>query len=241
MDLLQTPPEMGQRIHRMIRELTGCNDPYREFKHWANSSALELLPKLRGLIEDADDPVEMALRISIAGNVIDFGAKPQMGEINVRDAIDESLVLPLDGDLEEFRDAVSMANDILYLLDNSGEIVFDGLLIEYLGAKNITAVVRGAPVINDSTMVDAEECGITKLVAVIDNGSDVPGTLLDECSDEFRRRFDAADLIIAKGQGNYETLSEADADIFFILKVKCAVIAKDIGCDVGSMVLKRSR
>ena len=100
--------------------------------------------------------------------------------------------------------------------------------------------VRGAPVINDATLTDARTAGITDLVTVVDNGSDAPGTLLSECSEAFRRRFGKADLIIAKGQGNYEALSETGKDIFFLLKAKCPVIADHLACPVGSLVVHRS-
>ena len=104
----------------------------------------------------------------------------------------------------------------------------------------ITVVVRGSPVINDATMTDAETAGMTELVDVIDNGSDAPGTVLDDCSEAFQERFNRADVVIAKGNGNYETLSEVERDIFFALKVKCSVIARDLGCPVDTLVLRRS-
>jgi uncharacterized protein with ATP-grasp and redox domains len=105
----------------------------------------------------------------------------------------------------------------------------------------VTVAVRGAPVINDVTIADTQPAGIPGLVEVVDNGSDAPGTILDDCSAEFQRRFDEADLIIAKGQGNYETLSEVEKDIFFMLKAKCPVIARDLACHVGGLILRRSR
>ena len=163
-----------------------------------------------------------------------------MGEINIGESIEYALSNLLNGNLEEFSQAVFRADNILYLADNAGEIVFDRLLIELLPLEKITVAVRGFPTINDATMHDAETAGITKLVRVIDNGSDVPGTILDKCSEAFRYSFDRADLVISKGQGNYETLSEVDKDIFFLLKVKCPIIAKKISCPVGSLVLRRS-
>ena len=239
MDLRSTPPEMGRRIHRLIRELTGIDDPYREAKEWSNTLALDLLPKLRATVENADDPLETAVRLAIAGNVLDFGAVRDMGESKLHEAIEHALNAPIDGDISEFRDAVNSAADILFLADNAGEIVFDRLLIEQLGPDKTTVVVKGSPVINDATMEDAEASGMIDLVDVIDNGSDVPGTIPEECSEDFRRRFDDAGLIIAKGQGNYETLSDVNKNIFFILKAKCPVIANDIGCEVDSLILRR--
>jgi uncharacterized protein with ATP-grasp and redox domains len=126
------------------------------------------------------------------------------------------------------------------LTDNAGEIVFDRFLIEQLPFDRVTVVVRGFPVINDATIADAETAGLTDIVEVMTNGSDAPGTILDDCSEEFRTRFAEADLIIAKGQGNYETLRECLRPIFFLLRVKCPLVANDLDCPVGSMVLRPS-
>jgi len=145
----------------------------------------------------------------------------------------------LDANLAEFSRAIAAAERILYLADNAGEIVFDRLLIERLPTEKVTVAVRGLPVINDATLIDAEYAGITELVEVIDNGSDAPGTILEDCSEAFLERFHAADLIISKGQGNYETLSQVHKDIYFLLKVKCPVVARDVGCQMNSLVLQR--
>jgi len=241
MDLRQTPPEMAQWIHRRIREHTGQSDPYRQIKDRFNRMALKLYPTLQGWVEDSDNPMETAVRLVIAGNVIDFGVNSHLSESEVHEALMHSLSTPLDGNVEEFSRAFSSADRILYLADNAGEIVFDRLLIERIPAGKVTVGVRGFPVINDATIRDAEDAGITGLVEVIENGSDAPGTILADCSKAFLERFNNADLIVAKGQGNYETLSEVDKDIYFLLKAKCPVIARDIGCQEGAMVLERSK
>lgn len=142
--------------------------------------------------------------------------------------------------LEAFKEAVSQAERILFLADNAGEIAFDRLLIELLPTEKVTVAVKGKPVINDATLEDARMTGLTDLVEVVDNGSDAPGTILASCSQAFRDRFEKAYLVIAKGQGNYESLSDSDKDIFFILKVKCPVIAQGLHCAAGSMILQRS-
>jgi damage-control phosphatase, subfamily I len=240
MDLRRTPPEMAQWIHRRIREHVSQSDPYRQIKDRFNRMALELYPTLQQWVEDSNKPMETAVRLAIAGNVIDFGVNNQVNEAQVRQSVKHSLSASLDADLDEFFRAVSDAERILYLADNAGEIVFDRLLIERMPPGKVTVVVRGFPVINDATMTDAEDAGLVELVEVIDNGSDAPGTILGDCSRSFRDRFDEADLIIAKGQGNYETLSEVDKDIYFLLKVKCPVIARDIGSEMHSLVLRRS-
>jgi len=241
MDLHQTPPEMAQWIHRRIREHVGQSDPYRQIKDQFNKMALKLYPTLRDWVGQSDVPMETAVRLVIAGNVIDFGVNSQLTEAQVRQSVIHALSVPLDADVEEFSRAVSDAGQILYLTDNAGEIVFDRLLIERMPPGKVTVGVRGFPVINDATMKDAEDTGITRLAEVVGNGSDAPGTILGDCSETFVERFTKADLIIAKGQGNYETLSEADKDIYFLLKAKCPVIARDIGCEIGSLVLRRSK
>jgi uncharacterized protein with ATP-grasp and redox domains len=240
MDLRQPPPVMGQYIHRLIRRLTGQDDPYRQIKQRHNRLALELYPKLRTIVRESADPFETALRLAIAGNVIDLGANPGLDDACVSEGIEHALSARLDGDVHALEHAVAQAQRILYLADNAGEIAFDRLLLEQMPVERATVAVRGSPVINDATIADTQAAGIPGLVEVIDNGSDAPGTILEDCGTEFRRRFDRADLIIAKGQGNYETLSDVPKDIFFVLKAKCPVIADHLGCRVGSLILRRS-
>jgi len=242
MDLRQSPPAMAQKVHRVIRKLTGVKDPYLQMKNRFNKLALQMYPDLKKRIEDSLDPFQTAVQLAIAGNIIDLGVKSTLEESSVQKAITESLTEPLDVKaLEEFSTATAQANDILYLGDNAGEIVFDRLLIEQLPCENITFVVKAGPIINDATIEDAQIVGLTDIVDVIDNGSDAPGTILENCSKAFRRRFDESDLVIAKGQGNYETLSDIDKNMFFLLRAKCPVIARDIGCEVGEMILRKNK
>ena len=130
---------------------------------------------------------------------------------------------------------------ILYLTDNAGEIVFDRLLIEQLPAGKVVVAVRGAPVLNDAVRADAETADLPDVAPVVDNGSDAPGTILDDCSAEFRGRYAAADLVIAKGQGNYETLAEEDKNLYFLFTVKCPLVAGRVGEPVGRLVARRQR
>jgi len=240
LDMSQSPPVIGQQIHRLIRSLVGSDDPYYRVKKQFNSLALKLYPDLRKQIISSNDQIETAIRLAIAGNIIDFGVKSSLSESEVKKTINDSLSDYLDPEqVQDFKNAVVEAEEILYLVDNAGEIVFDHLLIEQLPVEKITVVVKGSPVINDATIDDANVVGLGRIVEVIDNGSDGPGTILGTCSQTFRNRFENADLIIAKGQGNYETLSEADKNIFFILKAKCPVIAGDLGCEVGEMILRK--
>ncbi len=234
LDLSQCPPVVGQRIHRRLRELTGGGDPYAEAKTRFTRLALELLPEMAARVESAADPFTAAVQLAIAGNVIDLGANGLLTESEVRSSMSELARQPLCGDVEVLRAAAQRAQRILYLADNAGEVVLDRPLITLLGSGRVTVAVRGAPVINDATRADAEAAGLTGLVEVIDNGSDAPGTVLAECSADFRARFSEAELIIAKGQGNFETLSGVEANVFFLFKAKCPVIAGHARLPLGA-------
>jgi len=239
MDLSESPPVLAQRIHCRLRELTGVVDPYREAKAQHNQMAMEMFPVLQAEVASSKDPFSRAVHLAIAGNIIDLGVKSGLSEVEIHASLEQAASEELLGDLEAFRVAVNQATRILYLADNAGEIVFDRLLIEQLPLKRVALAVRGAPIINDVTRVDAQAAGLDGLVEVIDNGSDTPGTVLAECSEEFQKRFFEADLIISKGQGNFETLSDSLENIFFLFKAKCSVAADQVGCPVGTQVLFR--
>ncbi len=240
MDLQVFPPIMGQYIHRIIRKFSGCDDPYRSVKEQFNAHALALYPALKELVDNSPNRFETAVRLAIAGNIIDFGVNTDIDYMVIQKTIASVLAGPIVGHMQHFHEVVDASPRILYLGDNTGEIVFDRLLIEQLSMHKVTFVVRGSPIINDATITDAVDTGITDLVNVIENGSDAPGTVLSDCSDAFRRAFREADVVIAKGQGNYETLSDINKNIFFLLKAKCAVIAEDMGCEVGDSVITRT-
>lgn len=240
MDFSQSPPQMAQFIHRRIRALTGESDPFREAKQRQNELALALRSEFYQQHDMANIELETAVRLAIAGNVIDLGAKSQLSDEEIRNEVRSSLTADLDSDVKDLASAVQRAKSILYLTDNAGEIVFDQILIDQLPMSKVTVAVRGAAIINDATMVDAEFAGLHQRVTVMENGSDAPGTILDDCSPEFRSQFGSAELIIAKGQGNFETLSEVAAPIFFLLRVKCAIVASSLGVPVGTMVMRRS-
>lgn len=239
-DLSQPAPVMGQLMHRRLREIIGDDDPYREAKDRQNHMALRILPELKRAVEAASDPLMIAVRLAIAGNVIDMGVNGDITESHVRESVRQASAGPLVGDLKGFRRAVAEAHRILYLTDNAGEIAFDRLLIEQLSPARVTVAVRGFPILNDATLSDARTVGLHEIVEIIDNGSDAPGTLLADCSPEFKRCFAGADLIIAKGQGNFETLSDESYPIYFLFQVKCPVVAACARVPMGSRVLKRS-
>jgi uncharacterized protein with ATP-grasp and redox domains len=232
-----SPPVLAQSIHRRLRRQTGTADPYLTLKREHNALALRLLPGLRKELDQSPDPLLCATQLAIAGNIIDLGAKTNVREADLVQAIQSALQEPLRGDTGLFRKVVAEAETILYLADNAGEIIFDRLLIEQLGPQRVILAVRGAPILNDALREDARMAGLEGMVRIIDNGSDVPGTDLPQCSAEFRSLFDSADLILSKGQGNYETLSGTPANIFFLFKVKCPVVAKASGQPLNAHVL----
>ena len=238
-----SPPEIGQVVHRLIRERTGVRDPYAEKKRHYNERATALLPRVRELIENSEDPLRTAVRLAIAGNVIDFGV--QSSGFDLEGEIERALETPFGIDhYDRFVEDVRKAGTLVYLGDNAGEIAFDRLLVEVLqrlSPAEITFVVRGEPVLNDATLEDARAVGLTEVVRVLDNGSDAPATVLSEVRPDVRRLIENADVVIAKGQGNYETLSTAPLNIYFLFKVKCPVIGRDAGVDVGKYVLASAR
>jgi hypothetical protein len=142
--------------------------------------------------------------------------------------------------IDDFRAELAPGRRVLYLGDNAGEIVFDRLLIEQMPREKVTFVVKGSPILNDVLIDDASFVGLTDLVEVIDNGADAPGTVLEVCSAAFRERFERADLIVAKGQGNFETLSDTDNNVFFLLRPKCAVLSRHLNCEIGRLVVVQS-
>lgn len=236
-DLNQTPPAAAQMIHRRLRELLSTDDPYRESKDRQNEMAAALIPAIRKYIELSSDPLVMAVRYAITGNIIDLGAKNRIGYAEIYEELQNASMQPIFGNIEAFRRVILKAKTILYLTDNAGEIFFDGLLIEQLKGARVTLAVRGAPVINDATRSDAQAAGLDNIAEIIDNGSDAPGTILGDCNNEFRRHFHEADMVIAKGQGNFESLSDESREIFFLFKTKCPVISRHSGFCLGTYVL----
>ncbi len=231
------PVALAQHLHRRIREAVQRPDPYLPVKDRMNSLALELLPALRRQAAAQPDPAEAVVRIAIAGNLLDSGAKTSLTDAEVRAAMDRVFHDRLRGGVPALLRAAGLARQILFLADNAGEIIFDRMLIELLPAEKMFVAVRGRPIINDALMADAETAGLPEIVPVIDNGSDVPGTILSDCSEEFQRIYAGSDLIIAKGQGNYESLSDTDKHTFFLLRIKCPLVGGHVGADVGDLVI----
>jgi uncharacterized protein with ATP-grasp and redox domains len=236
LDLSGTPPEVGDKIHRLVREMIGSNDPYQAVKERSTREALALYPRLKALAGEGSDPLDRAVRLAIAGNIIDLGPA---GEYDLWANIERVMAQPFAiDDSPAFHSALIGAKWVLYLADNAGETVFDRVLIETLD-RPIVYAAKGGPTLNDATVDDALAAGLDKVAEIVSTGSDAPGTILDRCTDDFRRQYDEAGMIIAKGQANYETLSTERKGIFFLLQTKCPVIARDVGVPTGSIVLKR--
>jgi uncharacterized protein with ATP-grasp and redox domains len=235
-DMHKSPAHATTGMHRMIRQMLGC-DPFEGIKREYNKKALELYPSLKETVRNGNDTLRTASRLAIAGNIIDFGIYTS---IDIEGTIERSLNVPFAvEDYERFREELERADKVLYLLDNSGEIVFDRLLIEELliMGKDVVGVVKGSPVINDCTMIDAEEVGLTGVCEVIDNGSDAVGTILETTSSTFNEIFHGGSLVISKGQGNFETLLGEQKNIFFLFQSKCSVLSRFLGFETGSMLL----
>ena len=231
-----SPPHIAAHVYRLIRQTLNNPDPYKKVKDEYNQKAKKLYPSLKKKVKGSSDRFRTAVKLAIAGNVIDFGSSQnfQLDE-TIKQVLNKKLAID---DITRLKNEINKASNILYLGDNAGETFFDRILIEKFPKKEIYYGVRGTPVINDATEEDARFAGLDKIAQIISNGSDAPGTILDECSREFREIFNKADLIIAKGQGNYETLNEVkDKNIFFLFMVKCPVIARDAKCCVGDNVV----
>lgn len=231
-----TPPEIGVKIYQRIFEITGIKDPYSDIKQENIRQAKSLIPELKNILKNSEDRLLSAIRIAVAGNVIDFGVNADFHIEN-----DMKKILKQDFaifDYNEFKKTLKNAENILYIGDNCGESVFDSLLIKEMGKKTYYAT-REIPVINDVTIDEAIESGLSEVSEVFSSGSYAPATILRQCNKRFMDLFNNADLIISKGQGNYEGLSEITGKpIFFMLKAKCGVISRDLGVDTGSIILK---
>lgn len=235
----QSPPEIGYAVHRIVRERLGHSDPYREIKEQSTQAALALYPRLKALVAASADPLETAVRVSIAGNIIDFAQSDKIPDLWA--TVERVLAAPFAvDDLPTLRAALAAADRVLFLADNAGETVFDRVLIEALPLP-VTYVVKGGPTLNDATREDALAAGLETCAEIIGNGSDAPGTILPLCSEAFRQVYTGAPLIIAKGQANYETLSTAGPRVFCLLQIKCPVIGRDLGAPAGGVVVWQSQ
>jgi damage-control phosphatase, subfamily I len=233
-----TPPEAGEELYAAVRRICGVDDPFGEQKQKQNRAVEDLLPWLRETVANADDTLGMAVRLAIAGNAVDPGAQESFDlEQSVTEAVGQEDDL---ADLPALKAAIAAADNVLLVADNCGEIVFDLVLLEALrdaGCSRLTVAVRSGPIINDVTAIEAREVGIDGVAEIIESGMVMPGTLLSRATPEFIDAFEGADLVISKGQGNWETLEDCEREVFFLLQAKCTGVAQMKGCRVGQPLL----
>ncbi len=236
-----TPPFVAKDVYQMISRLSGNDDPLFRVKQDSMQNAASHLPFIHEQIKASEDPLFTALKAAVAGNVIDFGAKEQF------DLAEEiATVFKTDfvrNDYATLKADIEANEDIMILADNSGENVYDKVLIETIKTlyprKRIRYVVRGRAIINDITVYEAAQVGIDAVAEIVDSGVDTPGLDLLRADEGFVREFEAAPLVIAKGMGNYECLEGSPKAIYFLFKVKCDVVASSIDAPLGSLILKR--
>jgi damage-control phosphatase, subfamily I len=240
-DLNRSPALNSTPIYQIIAEMTGNHDPYKDAKVQTNQEALKLLPEFKERVFRSDDQLNAALHLAAAGNIIDFGIGQNF---DFRHDVLRLMETPFAIDhAQELEAELQAGKKLLYLGDNAGEIVFDRILIEYLLTKNIdiTYTVKSLPVINDALMEDAINVGLTKIVNVIETGSGDIGINFDNVSTEFKKAFDTADIIIAKGHGNFETCVDVPHNFYFLLNTKCVVVAEELGVTLGDIVFKHQK
>ena len=232
----------GSSMHKIIKQKTGCMDPYYKEKVEGKEIALKYLPEVKKIL-DADDSLENYVKIAIIGNILDFGAFTLDDDIEgvIKSSLKKDLAVK---DIEEFENSLKTHDKVLYLVDNTGEIVFDKLLLAKLKEYDldITIAVKSEPILNDATRVEALDVGLDEFGKLVEIGAGTVGYVDSEISDEFRQIFDDHEFVISKGMGNYEGLTEIDLskkDIYFLLCVKCNTIARHIGANLHDMLLLR--
>lgn len=235
-DLSDSPPAVAGRMYAFAAEITGATDIFARDKAEANARALELLPRLRGLRDAEGDPLKRALEISIIGNYMDSGVALdgdwEREVADLSEALDPAV-------FASFEAGIVPGADVLIIGDNAGEICLDLLLVEELQRRgaHVTYAVRGRPILNDATLDDARSVGMADLCEILSSGADTPGTVLKRCTPEFIARMDRADLVLSKGQGNFEALCHVRPRFFFAFKVKCPVVAEMTARPVGHSML----
>jgi uncharacterized protein with ATP-grasp and redox domains len=234
-DMSATPAEYGAEVYRIISEITGVKDPYKKIKERSIQGAKTFVPDLKQQIKHSEVPLLTAVKAAIAGNVIDFG-------VNMKFDLEKDLEIILDqefavDDFDKFKRTLEKAETVLYMGDNAGETVFDKLLIEQIN-KKIYYAVRTIPIINDAVFEDALDSGLDQVAEIVDSGVKAPGAIISHFTDYFKRLFEEADMVISKGQGNYEGLSKVSRPVFFLLKAKCEILARDIGVSKGDIIFE---
>ena len=230
----------GSTMHEIIKRKTGCRDPYYQEKIESNRLALKYLPDVKKIL-DNDDSLENYVKIAIVGNILDFGAFTLDDDIEsvIKNSLEKDLAIK---DIEEFENSLRSNDKVLYLVDNTGEIVFDKLLLNKMKEYDldITIAVKSEPILNDACMAEALDAGLDEFGDIVEIGAGTVGYVDSKISDEFREIFNNHKFIISKGMGNYEGLTEidlSDKEIYFLLCAKCNTISRDIGVNLHDMLL----
>ena len=243
-----SPPEMAAYIQELLVSYTGNADPYKEIKHNSNRQALAVVEDLRASVEGSSDPLKTAVALACAGNIIDYGVfssgidvRREIGAILVRELAEIGSESTERFQFAEFSAALDKAERLLYIGDNAGEIVFDLVLLETIKGlyPNLTIhfATRGKPILNDVLVDDACMVGIDSVATIVSSGVPTPGLVLSLATEEFLSIYDSSDLIVSKGQGNFESLSIPDPRIFFLFITKCEVVANLVGSSLQDLVL----
>ena len=246
MDYQLTTPEVIGEIFEMIKRHTGNEDPYKETRDYYNRLFIQILPEYRMKINQAEDPFNMAVLYAIIGNIIDFNPihNTMLDDVMNQISLLSNLMLEID-DTRSLKEKIAQSKSLLYLGDNCGEICMDKLLLAEIRKLNpeiqIWFAVRGKPIVNDSIEEDAYFVGIDQYAQVLNNGDGSMGTVLSRVSDDFMEKYNQVDIIIAKGQANYECLSEEKKEIYFLLMTKCSLIANDIGVPEKKMICMKTK
>ena len=230
----------GSAMHNLIKEKTGCRDPYYKEKIEGNEIALKYLPDVKKIL-DEDDSLENYVKIAIIGNILDFGAFTLDDDIEsvIKESLQKELTIK---DIDEFEKSLEDNDKVLYLVDNTGEIVFDKLLLSKIKeyGLDITIAVKSEPILNDACMKEALDAGLDEFGEIVEIGAGTVGYVDSKISDEFREIFNSHNFIISKGMGTYEGLTEIDLsekEIYFLLCAKCKTISWDIGVNLHDMLL----
>ena len=236
------PNKLATEVNQYIKKQTNCADAYFNQKKMSNEIALSLMPKVKNILK-SNDSLETHVKVAIVGNILDFGVYNINTDFKklIEDNLNKNLVI---NDIGEFEKALNAHDEVLYLVDNAGEIVFDRLLIEKIMeyGVDVVIVVKSGPIVNDACLKEAIDVGLDEIAEIITVGSDSGGIVKEMISRKFKKRFDESDFIISKGMANYEGLTEMnlkDKDVFSLLCSKCKPISKNLGVNVGSFVLKK--
>ncbi len=241
----ESAPEVLERIDEEKARLGFANDA-GELKRHFNHLVLQREKAIRCEIHAAPDPLRAAIGYALVGNYIDFGAMENVDEAKLGHQLEQASGIPLDGAVfSDFCADLASARSLVYLTDNCGEILLDKLLIEVIRERfphlSVRAIVRGRPVLNDATMDDALQVGLTDTVPVIANGTQIAGTSLARISEEARQAIDTADVILSKGQGNFETLYHCGLNVYYLFLCKCRLFSERFGVSPCTGMFLRER